>query len=872
MKKLVFTGLCFLQSVLAASAALQIRSLTCEHVAAPLGIETAQPRFSWKLDSGENGQFQTAYQIVAADSPEQLTGDKGNLWDSGWVVSPSCRLISYAGSPLISLQNCWWKVRVKDRSGKISDWSSPTHFATGLLAGEVPAGQWISNPSADFKTGTSWFRKTVQLKTAPRQALVLLASRGYHEFYVNGKKVGDRALAPNASMMEKRTLYVVYDIASLLQEGENTLAVWISPGRVATGRVDPTFLLCGKIDGQAVTSDATWKTKTANLVRYYSTNPNNPKEKPGKGGEQWDDRAFISDWNTAGFNDSSWASAAVRQEKTAVSSDIIPPTRQVETITAKKIERRPDGTVLVDFGGYCTGRLEARVQGEPGKPVKFAALADLKTPVYFGQYSEVIPGDTGTAVFQHHFNWMCGRWLEVSGLTGTPELSDFKVHRISMDLNRIGFFKSSDDLLNRLYEADLYTYRNVTLDGYTHDCTTRERRGYGEEAFGTSRDMAVTYDLTAFTRKWLRDWRDAQSASNGFIPHTAPEGMGGGGTLWSSFTVLAPWNLYVQSGDRQILEENQDSARRWMKYLQGTVTNQILSRYENKVRFDFLGDWARPIAPEDRGHDKHIANFGDSPLALAFNNGIYAMDLQTMSRVSAALGKQEDVSEWNNRLSALQPAVHEKFFRPETGVYIEPNQVFGMLMQLTGITPLADLDKVRAALDAELKSKNYIDAGSSGLPIFTEFIIQHPEYHQWFYDVLQRRDYPGFAYFLDQGYDNWPELWDPTCSSKIHSCYIGLSAFCVRTLAGIEPLADAPGYEKFIVKPSFVKGLDRVSYEFDSPRGWIKVKWERKGGEIVLDLTVPPGSSAEVHLPSGIQAADSGTHQYRIVLGKTPGK
>ncbi len=867
MKQLFFAGLCFLQAAFAASAALQVRSLTCEHVAAPLGIETAQPRFSWKLDSSENGQFQTAYEILAADSPEQLAGDKGNLWGSGWVVSPSCRLVSYAGSPLISLQNCWWKVRVKDRAGKISDWSAPARFATGLLAGESPAGQWISNPSADFKTGTSWFRKTVQLKTAPRQALVMLASRGYHEFYVNGKKADDRALAPNASIMEKRTLYVVYDIASLLQEGENTLAVWISPGRVTIDRIEPTFLLYAKLGNQSVASDATWKTKTANLVRYYSTNPNNPKDKPRHGGEQWDDRTFIPDWNKVGFNDSLWSPANVREEKTAVSSDIMPPTRWVETITAKKIERRTDGTVLVDFGGYCTGQLEARIQGEPGKPVKFATLADLKTPVYFGQYSEVIPGGTGTAVFQHHFNWMCGRWLEVSGLTGTPELADFKVHRISADLNRIGFFNSSDALLNRLYEADLYTYRNVTIDGYTHDCTTRERRGYGEEAFGTSRDMAVTYDLTAFTRKWLRDWRDAQQP-DGYIPHTAPEGIGGGGTLWSSFTVLAPWNLYVQSGDRQVLEENQDSANRWMNYLHAAVTNRILSQYENRNKYDFLGDWARPIPPGNRGGIKvNVANFGGSPQALAFNNGIYAMDLQTMSLVSTALGKPEAVSEWNNRLSALQPAVHEKFFRPETGVYIEPNQVFGMLMQLTGITPTADLNKVKAALDAELKSKNYIDAGSSGLPIFTEFVIQHPEYHQWFYDALQRRDYPGFAFFLDQGYDNWPEFWDSNCPSKIHSCYIGLSAFCVRALAGIQPLEETPGYEQFVVKPSFVQGLDKVSYEFDSPRGWIKVKWERQGGEVVLDLTVPPGASAEVHLPSGIQMADSGTHQYRIVIG-----
>ncbi|MCF7817918.1 MAG: glycoside hydrolase family 78 protein [Kiritimatiellales bacterium] len=862
MHKRTVLAMCLAGLVCSTQAGLNIRGLSCEHVAQPMGIETAQPRFSWKLDADENGQAQTAYQILAASSPELLAGNKGDLWDSGWIARADSQMVPYAGTPLRSLQNVWWKVRVKDCSGKISDWSVPARFATGLLSGEAPAGKWISNSAADFKTGTSWFRKTVSLKKAPDQALVLLASRGYHELYVNGNKADDRALAPNASIMEKRTLYVVYDIAPLLQAGENTLAVWISPGRVAATKVEPAFLLYGKIDGQSVASDATWKTKPANVVRYFS---DSPKEKARYGGEQQDDREAVPDWNKNGFNDSSWAAATARQEKTELSADIMPPTRQIETITAKKIEMLADGTVRVDFGTYCTGQLEARVHGEPGKPIQFATLADLERPNYFGQYSEVIPGESGTAVFQHRFNWMCGRWLEVSGLTGTPELADFTVHRISTDFNRIGFFQCSDELINRLYETDLYTYRNVTLDGYTHDCTTRERRGYGEEAFGTSRDMAVTYDLTAFTRKWLRDWRDVQKP-DGYIPHSAPEGKGGGGTLWSSFTVLAPWNLYVQSGDLQVLEENQDSANRWMNYLQTAVKGGILTQYENKLKFDFLGDWARPVPPEDRGQEKHVANFGNSPMASAFNNGIYAFDLETMSRISGALGQPDVSRDWKNKLDTLRPAVHAKFFQPDSGVYVEPNQVFSMLMPLAGITPPADLEKARVALDAELKSKNYIDAGSSGLPVFLEYIIGHPETHQWFFDVLHRRDYPGFAYFLEQGYDNWPELWDPTCSSKIHSCYIGLSSFLIRSLAGIEPQADAPGYERFVVKPSFVRGLDKVSYEFDSPRGWINVKWERKGDEIILDLTVPPGASAEVHLPSGVQTVGGGSYHYRILL------
>jgi alpha-L-rhamnosidase len=86
----------------------------------------------------------------------------------------------------------------------------------------------------------------------------------------------------------------------------------------------------------------------------------------------------------------------------------------------------------------------------------------------------------------------------------------------------------------------------------------------------------------------------------------------------------------------------------------------------------------------------------------------------------------------------------------------------------------------------------------------------------------------------------------------------------IRALAGVEPLADAPGYKVISVKPSFLPGLNRIAYDFDSPRGWIKVKWERSGAEIVLDVTVPPGTTARVSLPDGVKEQGGGTRQYRF--------
>jgi hypothetical protein len=85
--------------------------LTTEYLVDPLGIDIAEPRFSWKSTSSGRGQSQSAYQILVATSEKRLRQDRGDLWDSGKVASAESVNIAYGGKPLTSGQKCWWKVR-----------------------------------------------------------------------------------------------------------------------------------------------------------------------------------------------------------------------------------------------------------------------------------------------------------------------------------------------------------------------------------------------------------------------------------------------------------------------------------------------------------------------------------------------------------------------------------------------------------------------------------------------------------------------------------------------------------------------------------------------------------------------------------------
>lgn len=101
--------------------------LECESKPEPIGLTETSPRLSWQLittNTDERGQFQTAYQIQVASTPQLLAANVGDLWDTGQMATNQTSQISYGGSSLSSDEVCYWHVRVWDRSGQASSWSS----------------------------------------------------------------------------------------------------------------------------------------------------------------------------------------------------------------------------------------------------------------------------------------------------------------------------------------------------------------------------------------------------------------------------------------------------------------------------------------------------------------------------------------------------------------------------------------------------------------------------------------------------------------------------------------------------------------------------------------------------------------------------
>ncbi|MFG0252417.1 MAG: hypothetical protein ACF8NJ_06030 [Phycisphaerales bacterium JB038] len=145
-----FTTALVLLSLLIAPAAFAAATpteLRVEYLTEPLGLDVAQPRFSWINTPDRRGAAQSAYQIRVASDPGLLRTEAADLWDSRRVDSAAQARIRYQGRTFAAGQHAWWSVRIWNERDESSPWSAPAHFSVGLLGAANWRAHWIEDPT-----------------------------------------------------------------------------------------------------------------------------------------------------------------------------------------------------------------------------------------------------------------------------------------------------------------------------------------------------------------------------------------------------------------------------------------------------------------------------------------------------------------------------------------------------------------------------------------------------------------------------------------------------------------------------------------------------------------------------------------------------
>ncbi|KAA1261312.1 Arylsulfatase [Rubripirellula obstinata] len=911
LKTITRTALCILRktftivvvaaiitSINVATAGSNPHQLLCEWNSQPLNVERPSPRLSWQSKIPQ----QQAYQIHVATSPDRLTSETPDLWDSGKVVSSSSLNIGYDGKPLVSRQGCHWRVRVwANKDGQPGQWSEPAKWEMGLLNPDDWTAKWIraSDPKLaesndalnrwyelaghsidkngnDQVTGAerlrgvfpaTWFRKTFTVSKPIAKARLYSTAGGYVETFLDGKKISDRVMNPAQTDFQKRILYDADAVEDLLEQdskrdGQHTLSAHLGEGfygqNVAFNprfRYGPPLLIMQLEltfdDGstQTIATDDSWLTHPSPIIK------NNVYA-----GEVYDARLELQDKfdglkQQANYD---WKPAAEANESPTerLEPQLLPPVTKVRDIVPVAVlNPRPDVWVF-DFGQNFTGLAtlnlsETSLSTGQAVYLRYSEWADeegninqssdgaFATTVH--QVDCYIAGDENQASWTPSFTWHGFRYVEVTGLSQPPTVELLTGHLIRSGVSQRGTFASSDPHLNRIHDTAVWTYES-NLISIPSDCPIRERCGWTGDAHATVTMSNCNFDMAAFWEKYLDDFRTNDQKS----PCIVPGKRGASSTPdWAVAQVLIAWEHYLNYADKQTLAEHYSRLQDFMAHYHSLQKDGIIP-----VGY---GDWCDPVkvpgTPRVGGAGKP-----QWTIPAITTTALFVHASKIMSQIAAVLNDNNGKKTYDSWSQTSAQAFHKKFFDVAKKTY--GSQTADSMALSFGIVP----DELRDAVADSLSQNVTVDwrghasVGALGHP-WLYLALADAGYADTALGTFHAKGHPGFHYLFDDlnGTSLWerkgafdPATMEAPDRSLSHPFQGGYDSWFFQGLGGIRPDPEKPGYQHFFLQPVFPKNLDWVQVDFETHYGTIKSHWKRIEDKIQWTVTVPPNTSATI--------------------------
>lgn len=893
--------------------AVRVVDLQCEYLINPMGIDTRQPRLTWKLAASRRGVKQTAYQVQVAADADCATP----LWDTDRLATDDSASVLNEGFELAARQRYFWRVRVWDETGVASQWSPVAWWEMGLLAASDWQAQWIEPqqepaepepPISMFEnlgmispgdTGNiarlkpcQYLRKEFDAAGTVARARIYATAHGVYRLYLNGARVGDLELAPEVTAYDDYLQYQTYDVTELLRTGANALGAVIGDGWWC-GRIGLPGASCQYGDRLAlllqleidyedgsrkvIASDGSFKSSTGPLV--YSDLFI---------GERYDAGLELGAWCEAAYDDSAWTPATVVPYATAnLVAQYGEPLRVVQELTPLRIITTPKGETVLDLGQNISGKLSMRVRGPARTEVvlDYAEMLDAD-----GNFMQQIRGRNkdqrdvyllkggGAEVYEPWFTSHGFRYVRLSGYPGAASAEDFRGLVVASDLQPAGRFVCSDAAINRLQENILWSQRGNFVSVPT-DCPQRERAGFTGDAQIFAPTACFNMDVAAFFTRWLRNLRIEQRA-DGQVPTTVPYWQsyiemftpiqGGSHTSagWGDACIIIPWTLYQVYGDARVLAENYTAMVRWLDYVQREAETGIPERLQGKLSDEeaarqrylwntgfHFGDWLIPSLTAGYANPFVAADATKEIAASCF----YAGSTALMSQIAGVLGKVDAERRYAELNGRIRAAFAAEYLGADGSLPAHYQGMYVLALKMNMIPEERRTEVVAQLAGLIAQNNDRLDTGFVSVPYLLDVLGENGCMDVAFRLLLQT-ECPSWLYAVKQGATTIWETWDAVApdgtvnlASFNHYAFGCVGDWLYRTLAGLDK--DAPGYKRIRIEPRPHGSLTFARASFSSVHGEIISGWELQEGQMRVEAVIPPNTSALIRLPGASLAS-----------------
>jgi len=820
-------------------------------------VDDPHPEFGWIMNDKDKNELQTAYQILVASSKENLENDKGDMWDSGKIKNDESSNVSYSkkGMELNRGKMYFWKVRVWDKDGNVSPYSSIGKFITSLNSSD-----WIAKPIwdetnklnedvADF----AYFRKEITLPQKKiKYAIAFVTSRDAriqkspaYKFYINNKIVG---VGPFQGYEDKVT-YSGYDITEHLNNNSTNLFTAICESSVK----DKDFLMQLYIqydEGDlTIITDKSWKsynaqsiynphgTKTSNAYHYVDPF------------ESIDSRKIPIGWMTPDFDDSSWKNVRERHSYYDKLMAVSKPPFEIEEISPASIKYLGNGAYDIILGSGYFGSLQLKFdKALPGDTITIRGERDI-FPWSVVDWEKWIIRESSQTIEEVGYVWTDS--LQIRGYEGSDTLDQSNIKFIAIRNpfdDTAGSFNSSNPLLNEIYEFCKRSMKNLNVDFYW-DTPQNERLAYEGGAIiqqMTSYAMDREYSLARFATEYQ------------YYEPTWPH-------EYKMQSVLMGWEDYLYTGNIESIEMHWDKLKE-KKYDIDNTTDYLI---ENVAATAL--DWPPPYLDGYNYEDGNTDNtFIDNVL-----NGwnYYAFD--HLSKMAADLDEHspdknyvQEIIKFRKLAEGIKENYNKTFYRKNIKRYVDGlnsshaafhSSFFPIFFGLVEKELKEDISNYLVTRNMDcgvfgsqfyLSSLYNLNQGAKAL----ELIVSKDK-NSW-YNMIHRLNAA-----------NTCEAWDPSGKpdmSKSHTWGSSAGNMIQRGLMGINPLE--PGFKKISIKPQ-IGDLEFAKMDFPTIKGKVSVNVFQRSGSYIVEINIPANTTARVFIIKGEKKGTEVEVDGKIVNG-----
>lgn len=881
-----------------------IYNLKCNEMTAPVGIDSKNPVFSWKMKSSEANTYQSKYQINVYQEAQCV-------WDSGLVDSEQNRGICYEGLALKTGHYYEWDVTSIDNHGNAAK-SERTSFVTGIMDCRFWKAKWIeadetrkemqdiTDSGAIFAGKVSslqypeeqlnkpaYFRKEFVIQKKVKRAVAFATAHGIYELRLDGTPISP-LLAPEYTSYKHFLEYQTMDVTGSLQEGKHAIACILADGwytgKIGLMGVGNQYGDCNAFcmqlhieyeDGTAedVVSDETyrWSYGAYEYADLFVGEYYHPEKEP----EAFDRPGFLAD---------TWKEVLVKEYGFHNLKGCTAPPVVIKRKIRPTLLRSKKGEWILDAGENIVGYTSFTITGQQDGEISLEHSEVLDADGNFlqnimGQHKNqkdrvvLVKGETVTYCPKFTFHGF--RYVKISGLTSV-QASWFTIAVIGSDLEKTGDFETCNERINKLQQNIVRSQEGNMLSVPT-DCPQRERAGWTGDMQVYTPTAAFNMDVNSFLNRWLSNMR-LEQLEDGQVPNVIPaidsnkyiDGEDRGHICsagWGDACVIVPYRLYQTYGDRKILEENFEMMEKWMHFVASEANENGL--WNNGFHF---GDWLIPSIMEKYHDPMKTALLTKEEVATT----MYAYTTSMMIDICNVLGKKE-VTEHYIRLNAKIRKSFSDTYISEDGNMRQPLQgLYVLALQMNMVEEEKRGKMIQNLVSLIHKAGDCLDTGFLSVPFLLDILCECGE-QELAYKMLYQDKGPSWLYAIDRGattiWENWFAILPDgtrTNASYNHFAFGCVGDFLYRRIGGLQ--IEQAGYTKIRVCPDFICGLDWVKTKFDTVCGECIINWERREKGYHLEVLLPPGTEGIVDLGGEIKSIGNGYYEFDLAAASSKRK